>query len=606
MKKNDWIYLLSVLVFSLLFWKQMPGLNFLIMNIVLIAAVVLKKKDVLKNKNWWFAAIGALASAYCVFWYGDKVSLFTNFASLLLVSAFVIEKENSMLVAFFQSICNVFVTIAYIFIDAIHRKEKSRASGETKSTIGKRTWIVLGALVIVTVFFFLYRGSNVLFYKLTEDINLDFISIGWCLFTLAGAFVLYAFYYYHALPGVSEWDSSHALTLKPSEKESWMDKLMSMPTEKFSAIVLLVLLNLLLLVVNALDGLFIFGGSKLPEGVTYTEYVHQGIGLLITSIVMAMLIILYYFRGRLNFAENSVLLRNLALIWIAQNAFMLVSNMFRNEMYIDAYGLTYKRIGVYIYLLLAVIGLCTTGWKVYFRKTNAFLFRSNSWLFYAVLVLSCFVNWDEQIANHNINRNRSFDGRYIASLSFRAYPALMKYYESHPEEQKPAGLESKLVEFLSRQKYLREENKWQSATIAGRDVYEKLNSLKSFGVDSMLDLRNKGIKKAYYFPQLSNAELLNLSDNDLADVGELGRYKNVKKLFLDDNDDLVSLKGVEGMESLEELSLSNTKVRDYAPLLLLNNLKVLETEKISNSWKAQLEKRFPGIQIREGFSIFNL
>lgn len=604
MKKNDWIYALSVLAFSLLFWKQTTGLNILIMNVLLIAAVVVRNKTVLRNRNWWFATAGAMASAACVFLYGDQVSLFTNFASLLLVSAFVVEKENSMLVTFFQSLCNLFVTVAYIFIDSIERKSKKAETGAGRSMAGKRTWIVIGALLVVTVFFFLYRGSNVLFYKLTEEINLDFISIGWIAFTVCGALGLYGFYYYHALPGVSEWDRSHALTLTPSEKQSWLDKLMSMPTEKFSAIVLLVLLNLLLLVVNSLDALFIFGGAKLPSGVSYPEYVHQGIGLLITSIVLAMLIILYYFRGRLNFAENSSLLRNLALVWIAQNAFMLVSNMFRNEMYIDAFGLTYKRIGVYIYLLLALIGLCTTAWKVIYRKTNAFLVRSNSWLFYAVLIASCFVNWDERIAKHNILHTKSFDDDYIASLSFRAYPTLMNYNTKNNLQQYPDGFQDDLIVFLSQQRYQLEEHKWPSMNLAALSAYYTMKNQASFGAVHQLNLNSRKLKKAYYFPQLANAGLLNLADNDLTDCKELGNYKKVKKLFLNDNEELSSLRGIEGMESLEEIYLNDTDVRDYSQLLLLTNLKVLEVEKISREWKRKIESRFPGIQINESFSIF--
>lgn len=606
MKKNDWIYALTVLVFSLLFWKQSTGLNILIMNLFLIAGVLIVNKSVMRNRNWWFASLGALVSAFSVFLYGDVISLFTNFASLLLVSAFVIEKENSMLVSLFQSLCNLFVTIAYIFVDGFARRSKRlQEGGEKRSTAGKRTWIVLGALVVVTVFFFLYRGSNVLFYKLTEKINLDFISFGWIAFTGGGALIMYAFYYYHALPGVSEWDRSHSLTLVPAEKESWMDKLMSMPTEKFSAIVLLSLLNVLLLVVNSLDGLFIFGGTKLPQGVTYTEYVHQGIGMLIASIILAMLIILYYFRGRLNFVQDSKLLRNLALTWIAQNAFMLVSNMIRNEMYVDAYGLTYKRIGVYIYLLLALIGLCTTGWKVIFRKTNTFLFRSNSWLFYAVLVASCLVNWDERIAKHNVMHTGNFDADYIATLSYRAYPELVNYYAKHPEIQIPADVQEKLIQFESKQRFIFEENKWQSKTVYGARVYNQIKNFKTGIPLSQIDLRKKDLKQIYYFPSLSAIESADYSENDLTNLGEVGKYSKLKRLVLDGNRDLSSLEGIQSLKSLEEISMNDTKIREYGPLLSLPNLRLIQVEKISREWRQQLEARFPGIEIRDSYSFFN-
>lgn len=606
MKKNDWIYLLSIFAFSILFWKQMPGLNFPLMNLLLICAVAICNVSVLKNRNWWFAVLAAMVSSGSVYLYGDRVSIFTDFAALLLVSAYAIDRENSFFVNLFQSLTNVCATFAYIFVDMIERRQKRLASGAPSSSrTGKRTWIVIGALLVVLVFFFIYRNTSVLFYEFTKDINLDFISLGWCLFTLGGAFLLYGFFHYHNLPGLARWDSSRALTLAPAEKESWLDRLMSMPTEKFSGIVLLVLLNLLLLTVNVLDAVFIFGGKKLPSGVTYTEYVHQGVGLLILSIVMAMLIILYYFRGRLNFDGNAGALRNLALAWIAQNAFMLVSTMFRNDLYIDAYGLTYKRIGVYVYLLLALIGLFTTGWKVIFRKTNVFLIRSNSWLFFAVLVLSCGVNWDKRIAVHNMQHTRQFDGDYIASLSFRVYPELVMYYRDHPGEKMPYGLSENIFVFLSKQKYLREENKWPSRTQAGNDVCEMLKAMPTMNDTLPLDISGRDLKEIYFIPQFAGITSLSLQKNDLVSLGELGKYRGLKTVQLDGNKDLVSLAGIEELGSLEYLSLDDTKVRDYGPLLKLNRLDRLVVDKISNAWKLRLEQRFPGIIIEENsFSIF--
>lgn len=604
MKKNDWIFALSVLAYSFLFWKQAPGLNFLIMNILLLAGMILKDKTVLKNRNWLFAAAGALISAGAVAWYGEFSCILANAVSLLLVSAFVLNRQNSLLVALLHSVCNAAVTIAYMILDAIERSKKRREVSAGSSVFGKRFLIVLIALLVVLLFFFMYRSSNILFDQLAAKINLDFISVPWIFFTLLGAIVLYAYYYHHPLPGVSEWENKQAIDLRPSEELSPLDRMMSISSEKFSGIVLLSLLNILLLVVNGLDAAYLLSGSKdLPGGVTYTEYVHQGVGMLITSILLAMAIILFYFRGRLNFIEKGGALRVLAIGWILQNAFMLFSTMCRNEMYVEMFGLTYKRIGVYIYLLLTMIGLFTTAYKVMKRKTNAFLFRSNAWLFYGIMILACPFNFDAMIARYNSTVALQPDMNYLASLSFRAYPALFSWYEKKPAENLPEDMLSQTFSFMSFTKETKQTGKWPSMIFSAEPVFDVLNK-KSLTANALqVNAAHGELKHAWFFPCFANMTSLDLSSNDLVNMGELGQYRNVKILLLDGNENLETISGVESMYNLEELYLRNTKVTNYSPLLGLSHLKKLYVESISDEWMARLENHFPGIDIQRSRSV---
>lgn len=599
MKKNDWIFAFSVLAYSFLFWKQAPGLNFLIMNILLLAGMILKDKTVLKSRTWLLSAAGALVSAGAVAWYGEFSCILANAVSLLLVSAFVLNRQNSLLVVVLHSVCNAAVSVAYMILDGIERRKKRMEVSPGRSVFGKRFLIVLIALLVVLVFFFMYRSSNILFDQLAAKINLDFISVPWIFFTLIGAIVIYAFYYHHPLPGVSEWENRQAIDLHPSEELSPLDRMMSISSERFSGIVLLSLLNLLLLVVNGLDAVYLLSGSKdLPGGVTYTQYVHQGVGMLITSILLAMAIILFYFRGRLNFIEKGGALRALAIGWILQNAFMLFSTVCRNEMYVEMFGLTYKRIGVYIYLLLTMIGLFTTAYKVIKRKTNAFLFRSNAWLFYGVMILACPFNFDAMIARYNSTVAVQPDMNYLATLSFRAYPALFSRYEKQQFENIPDNLLDQTFFFMSFTKETKQQGKWPSTIFSAAPVFEFLNTKPAIGKASYVNVANRRLKHVWFFQCFANASSLDLSSNDLNDMGELGQYHDVKILLLDGNENLETVSGVESMYNLEELYLRNTKVTNYSPLLGLSHLKKLYVESMSNEWMARLENRFPGIDIQ--------
>lgn len=594
MKKNDWIYLASVLVYTQLFYRQLEGLNFLLMNVVLLGGIAWKERSVLRNRNWWFAATGALVSATSVMIYGDAFSVWANFFSLLLVSSYSVKPGSSIIIAQLNAFCNTMIAGAWMIVDGLKRLQR-RAPKEGGNG-WKKFLIVLIAFVVVLIFFFLYRSSNVLFDRFAQKINLDFISIPWLVFTLVGAWVLYAFYYPHPLPKVDEWENALPLDLKSSEELSWFDKLMSLPSERFSGLVLLSLLNALLLVVNGLDALFLFGGSKLPQGVTYTEYVHQGVGALITSIVFAMAIILFYFRGRLNFDEKSGTLRFLAYCWIVQNAFMLFSTACRNNLYVGEYGLTYKRIGVYIYLLLTLIGLVTTAWKVMKKKTNVFLFRSNAWLFYAVMILGSTMNFDRMIAEFNTKPGVKADVDYLQELSFRAYPAQANYYAAKPGVF-PQQLRNNIFVFVCRNRYIFDTHRWPSVVITANRTAGELSRFNSFGNSQSVFAMDCPIHSVAYIPGFANTTLFNLNHTQLESLGEIGRYKAVTTLLISDNDELHSLEGIEGLQNLERLVMTGTSVTDYSPLLKLPHLKQLATDSISNEWRAKLLQQFPSLEL---------
>src|SRR5688572_6115708 len=99
MKKNDWIFLISLAAYSYLFWQQIPGLNFLIMNIILITGIILRDKTVLQNRAWLLAAGCSLLTAFSVFWHVNVLSVFANFAAMLLTGSFVLNRGNSVIIA---------------------------------------------------------------------------------------------------------------------------------------------------------------------------------------------------------------------------------------------------------------------------------------------------------------------------------------------------------------------------------------------------------------------------------------------------------------------------------------------------------------------------
>jgi hypothetical protein len=600
MKKSDWIFIASVLLYSILFWKQMPGINFLAFTGILLTGQVLLNRSVLKKRNWLIAAGGALFSAFFVMYYGNPLSVFAVFFSMLMCSYFAFVQKGSVPAAIFSSFISIASSIGFMVVRiAERRKERIENTGNNRGW--KKILIVMIALVVVTIFFAIYRNSNLLFYNLTEKINFDWISFGWIFFTFFGALVVYGFYYHKTIPGFAEWDAARPVDIDPVKEPGVLDNLMSIDSERFSGIVLLSLLNIMLLVVNTLDLNFIFGGDrKLPQGISWTEYLHQGVGMLIFSIILAMLIILYYFRGRMNF-QNSKALRALAFLWIVQNALMLLSTAWRNEVYVSAFGLTYKRIGVYIYLLLALIGLIVTAWKVQSKKTNIFLIRMNSWLFYGVWIISCAISWDEWIMHYNTQNKVRTDLVYLNSLSGDILPQLVDYSISHPAETEKTGLRMEIPRrtylFLCEQKYLRENAKWPSFVLKAAQSYNALKDRSSFGECKRLNVYSTEMKDIWYFEGFKEIIEIDAGKNDLTGIGEAWKFPNLGVLDLTGNPGIVSLQGIEKCQKLEYLNLNQTSVTDYSPLLQLKNLKRINVDIMGQDMQDKLLAVNPELQI---------
>lgn len=478
MKKNDLILGIALSIYCYLFYNQGIGINVLLFTATLIACLFIKDNSVSKDKDWIVLSLGSLISGICAALYGNTLSAIANFISLSLLASVSFSKESSLIFSLIHS--------GYSYISApcfmvMNYSEKAKNADADKKFNYQKLLTVLIPLIVVVVFFMMYKSANPIFAEFAKEINLDFITWPFIRFLLLGLLALYAYFNQAKIMQLFYKDisSNDKLLQNSSAKEFSLFK--QITSEYSSAIILFVSLNLLLLIVNVLDMNFIFVSQVLPEGLSYSEFVHQGINLLIASIVIAILVTLYYFRGNLNFFENNKALKVLAYLWIIQNIILVYTSGMKNFYYVQEYSLTYKRIGVFVYLTLAVIGLVTTLIKVSSLKSNWFLLRKNTWTFYAVLVISCFFNWNLFIAKFNISHSKNLDKSYLLDLSNSSIPELLKckekksfnvYGEEYsPYIEKRLGLQKR--NFLIDMKY----KDWQSWNLEDRRILKEIEKL---------------------------------------------------------------------------------------------------------------------------------
>jgi hypothetical protein len=258
--------------------------------------------------------------------------------------------------------------------------------------------------------------------------------------------------------------------------------MVSLKNEYKSALFLTASINCLLLIVNLIDIQWIWFNFEYDGVMNLSQLVHEGTYLLILSILLSMGILLYFFRRNLNFLQNNVWLKRLAIAWIVQNAVLVVSVIIRNYHYMYHFGLAYKRIGVMFFLSAVIVGLVTLYIKINKAKTSYYLLRVNSWAVYGLLLILSCVNWDVVIVKHNIKytSERNLDVEFLLSLSDKTLPILhqnrdklnLEGYNTYTSTSNDVTLDSRIRNLMKDKK----SHSWKSWNYADTKVFKYFES----------------------------------------------------------------------------------------------------------------------------------
>jgi hypothetical protein len=184
----------------------------------------------------------------------------------------------------------------------------------------------------------------------------------------------------------------------------------------------LVLFNALFALQSGLDLTYLWGGASLPGGMSHAEYAHRGAYPLIATALLAAAFVLVAMRPG-GPAEHSKVIRPLVLAWIVQNILLVISSIFRLDLYVAAYSLTYLRLAALIWMVLVAIGLVLILVQIVRKKSNSWLLAANAVSLALVLYGCCFLNAPRLVAYYNVEHSREVIGRgpyldleYLASL----------------------------------------------------------------------------------------------------------------------------------------------------------------------------------------------
>lgn len=500
------IYIALALIFNTIFWEEELAINWFLFVLLVLGVNFKRVLPLLRTPSGVAFVSAVLVSAFMLVWQHTVLSAFASLVALICcVGVLQYPEIRTVYSAGFSAAINFFKLPDLNWNwgrTGVHNKRIMR-------------FIRLGVLpfLILFVFFLLFRGANVVFREATDHVFgqiarfFDYLFMGleparifFFLFALAVAGWIWFEGKYPLvknaelplrdnLQRVRRNLPRNPLGIRSGEKVIYQTvPTIGLKNENRSAVWMVAAVCILLAVINVLDVVYVWFGVGYSSAVDYSAKVHEGVYFLIASILLSIAIVLYVFRRNQNFYTRNRRLIQWTTAWIALNALLVVSVFIRNFYYISHQGLTYKRIGVIVFLIVVALGLYSLLRKVRQRKSFFFMSKFNSWTLFALLICSSVINWDVHICRYNV-RNVSpeeFDVTYLMDLSDEALLELalqdvkkLEHY-NHPRDWN-LSYDQLLRQRVCaiREKYSKTEWSFWSWNFRDERILNKLRQLKS-------------------------------------------------------------------------------------------------------------------------------
>ncbi|WCM42165.1 DUF4173 domain-containing protein [Flavobacterium sp. CBA20B-1] len=427
--KKQFLIFGSAILFTILFYDQELGLNLSVFALLLVVTQLVMHPKLIHNKKALVLAACVVAASVSNAWLLSVATVFTVVITSFVFRYFVVDPQMKLISNAFNFVLSwpAFV-VRFFKVDEWLEFKKD----DSKKTIIKLFSYVVIPLVILSVFFGLYVSSSEWLSKWYN--RYEWNINGLIIFTiLLGFYISFVFWHIKSFNFIKVIDKNLKFHFSRTEQTALKPTFNYIPVafEMRSGVITLASLNAMLLFF-----IVVFNIENAQQNIQhiseYSSRTHSQIYLIIVSVFLAMAVVLFFFKNTLNFIKNNKWLLQLTKIWIALNSLLICSAFYQNSVYISSLGLTYKRLGVYLFLIICFVGLLYSYLKVQHKKTNFYLIDRMSWvLFYSLVGCSLF-NWGNIITHYNLQKETA-DLNYLMNLSGNE-KALIDYYKKQHME----------------------------------------------------------------------------------------------------------------------------------------------------------------------------
>ncbi len=432
--KTHQLILLTTVLFVTLFYGEEMGVNFGFLGVAYALLTLIHTPEENRTRAFIMVFVACILSSVAFAWYGDFASFLAVFTSLFLLAFKAKNRDLKSLLVIPVFAVN-FVTFIYRFF----KFEDWLPKRNTSETVKKLIAMFLIPAFFVVVFFGVYALGSEHFSGFFTGWEFSFDLWQFIVLGTLGFFVAFNFWNFKIEKFIFSLNHHFKNDFLNEDKEIPVSgSFLDIDSERMSGVISFVALNILLLV-------FIFTFNyeqfvEVPKSPSELSVeTHDRVNAVILSIVMAVLVIMFYFKGKFNFDRKAGTLKLLAKIWIFLNAVLVISAFAKNSEYVLSSGITYKRLGVYAFMVLAFIGLIFTFIKIKHQKTNAFMFNQMSWYFYGTVLATSFINWGNLATVYNITNDKgSFD--FYKSLNYNNELLIKMYPNEFEKTTKPSEI----------------------------------------------------------------------------------------------------------------------------------------------------------------------
>jgi hypothetical protein len=479
-KEGLYCVLLSLLlgvVFDRFFFDKAFGISYFIFIGLCVGFFLWSVRDRISFRRsfGWFLLIPIALLSFSFAVHTMEVFYLFNFLTvmiLMIASSILIVKpglkwdsSSFIIEMLIKGIANVFNNISkpFTILKVSIKRVKVIQMEEGKKQVFIGILVSLPLLVIIIMLLssadmvFGYYLSN--FTEIFKDINIE-MFVPHTIIILVIAFYLFGYV----------WG------FKTEEKA--VDSVSAAPTVTWAPVTIitvLVALNILYLIFTMIQFSYLYGGGNvaLPAGFTYAEYARKGFFELAAVTFINFIIVLSCLKYVKKDNERTLRLVNLLLtVLVAFTLNMLFSANFKLTLYESAFGYTFLRVSVHLFMLLLFILCLVVTAGIWYRRIP--IVKSIIVITIIMYTIINYLNIDGFIARKNIeryNETGKLDTRYLTSLSYEAVPYLLQLRDNSESDIKEIIDEN----LKYRKEVLNEENSWTEFNFSKNRVRKLLN-----------------------------------------------------------------------------------------------------------------------------------
>lgn len=404
-EEKMWFLIMSMVyggLFTLCLYRNMSAITFPVITAVSLwfSVLFLKKAGITLKKGTlrYFAGIFLLGIS-TVLTDNGFFHFFNNVGIILLFMMAMAHQLYQDSEWGFSDYVKKFFSMLWIWIISVgeifHRSGKKEKVPTTKrKNAGYVLWGILAAVLMLIIVLPLLMMSDEIFSSFFSFLNpfhlfleVDFSNIIGIIFTfLVGMAALYAFF-----AGLFKMNLGGKDERKPGK------------SNYVTGITFTGIMAAVYVLYSGIQILFLFLrlDSGLPEGVTYSQYAHQGFWqLLFVSLINFVTVLIC-----VKIFEDNKMLKILLTVISVCTCIMILSAAYRMILYVNEYNLSFLRVLVLWFLAVLMIIFCGVIYSIFSRDFR--LFRYITAVVSVCYILFSFSHPDALIAGYNIQNARS-------------------------------------------------------------------------------------------------------------------------------------------------------------------------------------------------------